>query len=326
MAFRGMKARFMVFQLAFSDATALWPSHTSPAVLHGISNGAQITIRVADETGSPRASAGSAQDHALIKVHHCHEILFSFWMPRATANTLQTIIWKFWRYNVEMVGFEGVRDVEIWTDLSSSGDSLLAGCYRAHTDRLSGYLNTNHCHGKLEEEPLCVEHGTSGSAFNPAQPLVLKVNLAIRRTHRNRQDSRLTRLDVLKQMFEAYINRTTAYGYKTHMGLVTFDTAASVKTSLTHVVENFRRSTSTMAASGDTSLWDALALCRDQLNEYSKKYPGVKKRIIVISDGEDTKSESKNPGGLTFDLRNDKIIVDSGALGNQNSLDLRMLS
>ena len=330
LAFRGMKARFTVFQLSLEDSTTLWPSTTIRAVSQGISNGEQISVRIADEVETPRASTTRAQDHALIKVFESSEMLFSFWVPRMTSGTMQTIIWKYWRNNQECEGDAGMRDVEVWTNMSSSGDGLMAGHIRPHTDRLSLYLNATHCNGKLEDEELCSERRTAffGPNHNNSQPLVLKVDISPRRTKSDdsKQESKLSRLDVLKQMFEAYINRAIAYGYKTHMGLVTFDTVARVETSLTHVVENFRRSTSTMVARGDTSLWDALALCRDQLNEYAKKYPGVKKRIIVISDGEDNKSVDNNAAGLAYDFRNDKIIVDSVALGSQNSLDLRMLS
>lgn len=330
-AFRGMRARFMVFQLALDNTTTLWPPNSSQANSKGIRNGEQITVRIADETTAHSASAGSAQDHALIKVYHEYKLLFSFWVPRQTSNTLETIIWKYWRHNLGVNGHQGVGDVEVWSDLTSSGDNRMTGYFHAHTDSLAHFLNISHCHGKLEDEPLCAEHGVEGfnaAVSSTAQPLVLKVMIGAptSKSNRDREGSEMTRLDVLKQMFEAYINRAIAYGYKTHMGLVTFDSVATVKTSLTHVVENFRRSTAMMEATGDTSLWDALALCRDQLNESAKKYPGAKKRIIVISDGKDTKSMVNKPGPLAFDFRQDKTIVDSVNIGDENSRGLRTLS
>ncbi|GIZ49598.1 hypothetical protein CKM354_001262800 [Cercospora kikuchii] len=81
-----------------------------------------------------------------------------------------------------------------------------------------------------------------------------------------------------------------------------------------------------MVADGDTALWDAVALCHDQLNQYAEKYPQAKKRIVVISDGGDTKSVFNNPAALTFNLRKDKVVVDSVSLGNADSVDLRTLS
>jgi hypothetical protein len=49
-----------------------------------------------------------------------------------------------------------------------------------------------------------------------------------------------------------------------------------------------------MNALGDTALWDALALANDQLSEYGRKFPNAKKRIICLSDGNDTKSKQRS--------------------------------
>ena len=49
-----------------------------------------------------------------------------------------------------------------------------------------------------------------------------------------------------------------------------------------------------MRSEGDTALWDALALANDQLSDYARQFPNAKKRIICISDGEDTKSKQRS--------------------------------
>ncbi|PIA90444.1 putative bifunctional E2/E3 enzyme [Cercospora beticola] len=334
LAFRGMKARFMVFQLALHDSTPLDPS-SSLAHSHNIHDGDQIFIRIADENSTrsgesshSASGSGQAEGHALIKVYRNDQVNFSFWVPRSTSGTTQSIIWKYWRYQYETVGWLGLREVQIWTGLYSNGDGLMTGMPRDHTDPMSWYLKRGLYNGRLEDEPLCGEEATAqnGQASDNTKPLVIKVDVqAIRKTS-SREAADLSRLDVLKQMFEAYINRSIAYGYKVHMGLVTFNTTAAVKTSLTHVIENFRNAISNMEAEGDTALWEAVALCHDQLNEYAEKYPQAKKRIVVISDGDDTKSVFNNPAALTFNLREDKVVVDSVSLGNADSGDLRTLS
>ncbi|KAM3414997.1 hypothetical protein BST61_g10134 [Cercospora zeina] len=312
LAFRGLKARFPVFQLALHDSTPLGPSSASMKS-QKIKNGDQIVIRIADEIsagGGESASSTSgrqAQSHVLIKVFRHDRMQFSFWVPRSTSTTMQSIIWKHWRYH--------------------SGDGMRTGYPRSQTDRLSRSFDRDTCNGKLEDEPLCDEAvARDPQEGGDAKPLVMKVDIQDRRNLGSRQRATLSRLDVLKQMFEAYINRSIAYGYKVHMGLVTFQSTAAVDTPLTHVIENFRNAISDMSANGDTTLWDAVALCQDQLEQYAEKYPLAQKRIIVISDGDDTKSVSSSPAGLTFHLRNDKVVVDSVALGNSNSKDLRTLS
>lgn len=117
-----------------------------------------------------------------------------------------------------------------------------------------------------------------------------------------------------------------AYNYKTHVGLITFASTPQVAMGISHVLENFRKSTHNMVASGDTTLWDALALAKDQLVEHGKKYPEAKKRTIVISDGVDTKSTTNTSSDICWRLRNEEIAVDTVCLGDEKNEDLRTLS
>ena len=94
-------------------------------------------------------------------------------------------------------------------------------------------------------------------------------------------------------MFDAFVNRLLAYNFQTHMGLVTFQSSASISQGITHAIENFRHKVNKMTAQGDTALWDALALANDQLAEHGRKFPNAKKRIICLSDGNDTKSTQR---------------------------------
>ena len=138
--------------------------------------------------------------------------------------------------------------------------------------------------------------------------------------------SRLYKSILTELSKQATINRMLAYNYQTHSGLITFASAPKVAMSISHVLENFRRSTQDMVAEGDTALWDALALAKDQLVEYSKKYPEAKKRIICISDGEDTKSATNKPDEICWRLREAGIAVDTISLGYEDNADLRTIS
>jgi Mg-chelatase subunit ChlD len=91
-------------------------------------------------------------------------------------------------------------------------------------------------------------------------------------------------------MFEAFINRSLAYQVKNHVALITFSTNARVQQGITEVIEDFRNSVRYTECHGDTALWDALELARENISAYAEKFPEVKKRIICLSDGEDTKS------------------------------------
>lgn len=109
------------------------------------------------------------------------------------------------------------------------------------------------------------------------------------------------------------------------MGLVSVGTSASLAQPLTPIIEKFRHAIDTMKAGGDTSLWDALALAADQLNHYGQKYPGIKKRIICLSDGIDTKSVA-TADNICRRLVHDKVVLDSCLIGREDNSDLRALS
>lgn len=176
------------------------------------------------------------------------------------------------------------------------------------------------CTGILKTEKIYSET-TSGT---DPKNLVLKV--LIRKPKTNEAHSQLTRLDVLKQLFEALINRMLACNYNTHVGLVEFSSEPKVVTPITHVLENFRRATNGLSPKGDTALWDVLALAGDQIRQCATTYPDAKKRIIVISDGEDTKSIANTSHGITSQLLQGGVFVDSICLGNQRNTDLQTLS
>lgn len=80
-----------------------------------------------------------------------------------------------------------------------------------------------------------------------------------------------------------------------------------------------------MTATGDTALWDALALASDQLKHYGEENRTTKKRIICLSDGADTKSSRKSHDVCNELFRNE-VVVDSFCLGNEDNSELRSIS
>jgi len=62
---------------------------------------------------------------------------------------------------------------------------------------------------------------------------------------------------------------------------------------ITHVIQDFRDTLRNVEANGFTALWDALYLGNQELSEYAKVYPGAKKRLLVLTDGENTSKKYK---------------------------------
>ena len=329
-AFRGMKGRHNAFQL-LCQGVLLQPS-SSTIASSGISAGSFIAIVVAD--GANTVQSGSAP-LCLVKVYTNYtNMAFSYWVPQHTSNTFMSVMTKYWRFQWTNQPWLSYSKQEIWANLRSDGDNHYLGALPTGTELLRGYLTAYYATGTLQAEPVYRSETASSSDAQDLngdedddedpRPLVLKLRVAQMST-RQRSERRLSRLEVLKQCFEAIINRMIAYSYKTHIGLVTFDSTARVAQSITHVIENFRRSVASMRATGDTALWDAIKLAQTEILKHAEKYPNAQRRIICLSDGNDNKSVA-GVADLCFKLGEDKIAVDSFIIGQDENMDLKALS
>lgn len=69
--------------------------------------------------------------------------------------------------------------------------------------------------------------------------------------------------------------RSLAYQFKSHIGLITFSTEARIYRIIVDMIEDFRNSVRHTACHGDTALWDALALARDNFRKSSCYLPNL---------------------------------------------------
>ncbi|KAI4716715.1 hypothetical protein E4T48_07108 [Aureobasidium sp. EXF-10727] len=324
-AFRGMRGRHNAFQLSW-QGMILQPSSATLAS-SGIFGGGIITIVVANDVNTIQSGSSSL---CLVKIFTTYTHMdFSYWVPNSTGSSFKSLVVKYWRVKWTTQPWLRYRRLEIWTDLKTYGDSQYRGNTPTIAEALLHYLTPEHAFGTLFPESVYksesnAEDWESDDQGADDKPLVLKVYVSEASSRKSRKH-RLSRLEVLKQMFEAMINRMIAYSYKTHVGLVTFDTTAKVSQSLTHVIENFRRSVESMHANGDTALWDGLKLAQTQIMKHAEKYPQAQRRIICLSDGNDTKSVT-GVAELCYKLREDKIAVDSVCIGKDDNVDLKALS
>ena len=128
----------------------------------------------------------------------------------------------------------------------------------------------------------------------------------------------LTRIQTVQQLFHALLNRTQAYSFPHNIGLITFGTAPTYTCPITRFYDDFMRSLDRVAVSGDTCLFDAVDMARLKLEEYCSNLQ-CKKRIIVLSDGNDTNSRMKVEA-ITKLLINSDITVDSFLIGKTSKM------
>lgn len=142
-------------------------------------------------------------------------------------------------------------------------------------------------------------------------------------------NTELTRLTTVKQLFHAFINRSQAYDFPVQLGLITFSSEVKYVCPLTALYDEFRDHIDDVEGRGDTKLYDALNLAQEKLIDAKKvwknKGQDVKLRILVLSDGNDTKS-SENEFKIAKLLASNNIVCDSIIIGSDINDDLRAIS
>jgi Mg-chelatase subunit ChlD len=94
---------------------------------------------------------------------------------------------------------------------------------------------------------------------------------------------------------------------------------------MTPIFENFRQSLERTTASGDTAIYDALDSARRVLTQYRPDLPNLRKRIVIVSDGEDT-SSGTSAREVALALQRARIVVDSVQVGRRTDTILHAIS
>eukprot|EP01012_Entosiphon_sulcatum_P032012 TRINITY_DN4074_c0_g1_i1.p1 TRINITY_DN4074_c0_g1~~TRINITY_DN4074_c0_g1_i1.p1 ORF type:complete len:1661 (-),score=246.09 TRINITY_DN4074_c0_g1_i1:94-5052(-) len=143
------------------------------------------------------------------------------------------------------------------------------------------------------------------------------LELTLSKPYRHRPPSqRLSRIDTVKQLFNAFVNRTQAYNCRNTVGLILFGSDVNVTCQLTPIFEDFREHVDEVDPRGDTCMWDAITAATRVLAEYRKEHPKVACRVLCLSDGEDTASEM-SAWKVAQQLQQNKIMLDAICVGDE---------
>ncbi|KAI4915441.1 uncharacterized protein J4E92_009395 [Alternaria infectoria] len=326
-AFRLIKGRYASYELRHQNAQVPATEEPVAAVIDTAHE-----VFVTPTTPMASTKEGDVEELCLVKIYRgdCHESpVVSYWVPKLSTQPLASTVFRYYRHRFTERSTSCVEEPFVfWTRMRDTGDGWYNGTpIHAHWTPISSYFNTQDSRGRVSHESclsLSPQEDTRGGD-ELRRPHVFKLCLKHASSLSNYR-VRLSRLDVLKQMFDAYINRLLAYNYQTRIGLVTFSTRPSLLQPITHSVENFRHKLNDMRATGDTAVWDSILLAQDQLQEYAKQYPKARLRIVVISDGEDNKSNNR-AHELPLGLFRNGIVVDSFCLGTYaDHTDIKTIS
>jgi len=177
---------------------------------------------------------------------------------------------------------------EIWKDLVHDGD----GTYRGIL--LAGATNFYNC------------NNITLKIFTDQTP-------HLKKTHY------LSRLDVVKKLFDAFINRSIAYSFNTAIGLMSFSDKSKVECEITPFYESFRDRMDSLHTNGGTALYETLQNAMEKLtlwkNADEEKRSNARLRIICLSDGKDTQNSH-----FIYNIKNslimNNIVLDSIVIGS----------
>lgn len=125
------------------------------------------------------------------------------------------------------------------------------------------------------------------------------------------------RLDIVKYLFDAFINRSISYSLNTCIGLMSFNDKSSLVCEMTPYYENFREKLESLNAHGGTALYDCIGSAIENLNKWKlsdDKRVNTKLRIICLTDGIDS-SSSVSMDSVSSALQKNKIIMDTITIG-----------
>ncbi|KAF5392275.1 hypothetical protein D9757_001558 [Collybiopsis confluens] len=170
--------------------------------------------------------------------------------------------------------------------------------------------------GAVYASPTSASFGTTGTFFSFSKQERFRcagLHVSSSAAEKSRY---LTRLHLLTELFNVFINRACSFDTRVPLvlGLVTFSDKAKVAQALTPLFEKFREQLNRATAGGDTAVYDALDLARSMLVHYRTDLLNLRRRIIMVSDGQDT-SSTESPLDVLAALQRGNIVVDSVQVG-----------
>eukprot|EP01083_Nonionella_stella_P027728 76380_1 len=164
-----------------------------------------------------------------------------------------------------------------------------------------------------------------GDVVDDRQPLEA-VMVVLDRSHSmtdsffGNRDVDMCRLDIVKQYFDAFLNRSKAYDYANHIGLILFGSKIEIKCNISPLYEKFRDKINEIEVEGRTALRDAIKQAAAELNKWKTQYSNRRNcnlRIIALTDGLDSRSTTKEDELLDI-LISSAITADCIMIGHYN--------
>ncbi|EMD32681.1 hypothetical protein CERSUDRAFT_118447, partial [Gelatoporia subvermispora B] len=217
-------------------------------------------------------------------------------LPKTTS--IMSILFDMWAFrNVSP------SDTRLWHGLVDCGDNRYRGDALQADRLLCGLCGPN-------DVTISSRRGQSYSLSS--------VKLEMRRWYymptameRLRTSSKtMSRLDVVKQAFESFVDKLEAFDHPIAVGLVTFGRQVTQVQDVTVLKEQFRESMKNIKADGDTPLYDSIGIAHSMLTNFRNEHPHAALRIICLTDGQDVGS-ALGAHTVAKRLQKSRVLLDS---------------
>lgn len=277
-----------------------------------------LVVRLGSEHSGVTAhpGGGGGLKPVLIQVKNGASTLLSFLAHQ--GDTIETVMMRLWcGVPQHSRAAYTPSTTTLWRGLTSSGDGYSAGTPFEHKN-----LSTRV--GNLPTKPVVA--GDTPSAFFAGELELTATDRYVPRSER----PDLSRIECVKRLFDAFVNRSQAYDYANEMGLVLFGSTAQTTCEISPIFEDFRDCVDEAQPNGDTCLFDALDHAVDELERWKEKgtdtLPGdVALRILVLSDGRDTCSKN-SAWQVARRLQSSSITLDVIMIGDERDRDLHAIA
>ena len=148
-----------------------------------------------------------------------------------------------------------------------------------------------------------------------------KVSIFKKRKFNHKKGNYLTRLDVVKKLFDSFVNRSIAYSFNTAIGLMSFNDSSNLECDISPFYETFRGNMDKLRTSGGTALYESLKDACTKLVAWKIADPEKRKtanlRIICLSDGASTDKKFGIKSEAERLCLQHGIILDCIAIGSE---------
>ena len=149
---------------------------------------------------------------------------------------------------------------------------------------------------------------------NPDEAIVVVFDVSGSMGTKFFDDPDFSRLDATKEFFETFTDRNAGFDLSHVISLLLFSTNLTRACGFTENIVTFASHIQNAAYGGGTKLWDALSKAVDYLKEFKNLYPNAHLRILCLSDGEDTSSNTSYVS-VAQGLVQNNVTLDSIVVG-----------